>query len=475
MYNKKWTNYKTSNKGNNAFYNYFDDIDTAGDKTRDAYNKGIQDGTKKAEQLGIPEEKKEKYIENYTKAELSADNDMELYNNAAINMAKIEVEAKNPDPVSKKETEKLATLDSQDIPMSEYIEAKDQNDHKKGTYTTTKYASPVYDENVKNIQHTLNEKGVTDKFSEELEEDGLWGAQTYAAVKKALESDDVDEETKSAIESVWSEDQYPMNLNKAIKDSVPIDFVDKDSYAQKTFLRKAAEKADDIPFKQKNPKYRLETNIRDNNNNKNVLTLVNTQYGEGKNVSKRVLKVEYKNNTDQYHYSIDKNNIDMKDRKNLAKSLNLTDVETEELLSSKKGLMHVYKPKEEGDKIVDFLKNGKKASKILGVVGDSFTVIDEVVDVAEAFNAVYKLGKDYSDDEKVEKETFNETADYAATKVASSVGSAVGAKIGAAIGTAAFGIVGTVVGGFIGSVVGNAIGAVVGGKAADALTEVFYN
>ncbi len=471
MYNKKWTNYRTANKGNNVFYNYLDDIDTAGDKTRDAYNKGIEEGTKKAEQLGIPEDKKDKYVENYAKAELSADNDMNLYNNAAINMAKIETEAKNPDPVTQKETEKLATLESEDIPMSEYIEAKDQNDHKKGTYTTTKYASPVYKQNVKNIQHTLNEKGVTDKFSEHLEEDGLWGAQTYSALRKAFESDDVDEETKSAIESVWSEDQYPMNLNKAIKDSVPIDFVDKDSYAQKTFLQKTAEKARGQTHK----KYRLETNIRDNNNNKNILTLVNTQHGEGKNVSKNILKVEYKKNTNQYHYSIDKKGFTANERKTLAKSLNLTDVEAEKLFSTDEGLVHIYKSKEEGDKIVDFLKNGKKTSKILGVVGDSFSVIDKAVDIGKAVYHGGKMFLDFIDDRKVEKETFDETTDHFFTEGASYVGSAVGAKIGAAIGTAAFGIVGTVVGGFIGSVVGNAIGAVVGGKAADMLTEAFYD
>lgn len=66
-------------------------------------------------------------------------------------------------------------------PLSEYFDMRDAYDYEKGNYKTTKYLDGEYSEDIKKLQHALNEIGIKDKFGNKLKEDGLNGPKTQRA------------------------------------------------------------------------------------------------------------------------------------------------------------------------------------------------------------------------------------------------------------------------------------------------------
>lgn len=66
-------------------------------------------------------------------------------------------------------------------PLSAYFDLRDAYDYKNGNYKTTKYLDGEYSEDIKKLQHALNEIGIKDKFGNRLKEDGLYGPKTQRA------------------------------------------------------------------------------------------------------------------------------------------------------------------------------------------------------------------------------------------------------------------------------------------------------
>lgn len=66
-------------------------------------------------------------------------------------------------------------------PLQTYVDAKDEFDYKNNSYTTTENLNTTPDEEVRNLQRELNEKGYTDKFGNPLKEDGIYGGKTAFA------------------------------------------------------------------------------------------------------------------------------------------------------------------------------------------------------------------------------------------------------------------------------------------------------
>lgn len=120
----------------------------------------------------------------------------------------------------------------EEIPLSEYVNAKDDFDHKTGKYTTTEYATKEPDENVKKIQQTLNENGAKNKYGDSIEVDGFVGSETLKAVED-LEKDYKDDATIQNLldmathEYVWKEKNGALKLYDE-KTGHPVSFASAD-------------------------------------------------------------------------------------------------------------------------------------------------------------------------------------------------------------------------------------------------------
>ena len=66
-------------------------------------------------------------------------------------------------------------------PLQKYIEAKDEFDYKHNNYTTTKNVDTTPNEDVRNLQIMLNDKGYGDKFGNALKVDGVYAGKTAYA------------------------------------------------------------------------------------------------------------------------------------------------------------------------------------------------------------------------------------------------------------------------------------------------------
>ncbi len=96
-------------------------------------------------------------------------NDQGLYNSAVMEMIGL-LSTENKEPYLK-----------QAQPLQTYIDAKDNFDFKHNNYTTTKNIDTTPNEDVRKLQRSLNEAGYTDKMSQPLKEDGVFGGKTAYA------------------------------------------------------------------------------------------------------------------------------------------------------------------------------------------------------------------------------------------------------------------------------------------------------
>ena len=465
-------------KNDKSSINYEKELADAGDKTKSTVEKAIVNGIKEADSKKISESEKPLYIDNYVKAQVSADNNVELYNNAVINMSKAEAKSGVENTSVKAATEKLASMESRDIPMSEYVKSKDESDYKKGVFTTTKYADSNYSDELKDYQHKLNEAGITDKFGDTIDEDGLWGAQTASATKKLVE------------EAQNSKDQKNMakNIFEGFSDTISTfgDF-GKGAYMSNYFSPTEIEgnsffskNANRIDGRKKEFKVKLESNSKGINNNQ--FTVIDNKR-EGKNA--RIFSVDLHEmdvgtkkspsrvNTPHYHIIREAYTADELDKVSKALGYENSDEFIKNKFTQKKysdnNNLHIHAP----ESAIEKVKLLKTANNILDATGKVMFWVGNAYDAARIGVTIYDDIVD--DNTQIDKKTVSTVSDVGGSWAGSALGASLGAKAGAAIGSLIFPGPGTAIGGALGSAIGGAIGAYCGGKGASWISEKIYD
>ncbi len=104
------------------------------------------------------------------------------------------------------------------LPLTTYINAKDDYDYKAGTYSTDKYLKAEPDEKVINIQSLLNDLGYTDKYGNPLKVDGKLGARTLQAYSNLKNNTNSIESTKTTKSANNKNNEF--NLDNFISDTI---------------------------------------------------------------------------------------------------------------------------------------------------------------------------------------------------------------------------------------------------------------
>jgi hypothetical protein len=457
---------------------YEGELYDAGDKTKSVVLKATVEGKEEAKRKKFSPEDEAAYTDNYVKAKVSEDNSHELYNNAVINMAKLEAKSGDLDPSSRKTTETLASMESKDIPMSEYIKAKDESDYKKGTFTTTRYASSVYSDELKEYQRKLNEAGITDKFGDAVDEDGLWGAQTASATKKLVEAAETsDERGNLAREILEVFSDTVSNFGHVGKGIYMTNYFSPTSIEENKFFNKnknwsnGSQKEYTIDFgkkssNRKNTKFAIFDNKRKDGN-----TRIFAIESHGMDIGTK--GNSHRANTPHYH--IIKDAYTPNELNKVSKVLGYENADDflknkfiEEKYSSDTNL-HIHAP----ESAVKKAKAIKGVNTVLDTAGKAMFWIGIAHDTARISKTIYD---DITDDNsKIDKKTVSTVSDVAGSWAGAALGASVGAKAGAAIGSLIFPAVGTAIGGAIGSAVGGAVGAICGGKGASWTSEKIYD
>ena len=455
---------------------YEKDLEDAGDNTKKVVTKAISDGEKEAKAKNISEKEKANYVDNYVKAEVAADNDVNLYNNAVINMAKSEAKSgvTNTSSSAKKTTESLASMESQDIPMSEYVKSKDESDYKKGTFTTTEFANSNYSDDLKEYQHKLNEAGVTDKFGDAVDEDGLWGAQTVSATKRLVESAQNSDEYENKAKEIFEEFSETISkFGDFGKGGYMSNYFSPTEIYQNKFFGK-----DKNFFGGTEKEYRIKFGEK-SSSNKNPQFAVIDNKREGKNT--RVFAAESHNmnigpdSVNTPHYHIIKDAYTNKELDKVSKRLGYEN--TGEFLKNKfvekqysdDDNLHIHAP----ESAVNKAKLLKTANNVLDTTGKVMFWAGNVYDAARIGVTIYDDIVD--DNTQINKKTVYTLSDVGGSWAGAALGASAGAKAGAAIGSLIFPAAGTAIGGAIGSAIGGAIGAYCGGKGASWVSEKIYD
>lgn len=71
------------------------------------------------------------------------------------------------------------------LSLTDFINAKEQEDYRRGRYTTTGNAAKTPRADIMQLQRELNAKGFTDKFGQTLKTDGILGSKTKFAMDQA--------------------------------------------------------------------------------------------------------------------------------------------------------------------------------------------------------------------------------------------------------------------------------------------------
>ena len=183
-----------------------DAIKYAGDGAINSIKKASKDYINKYLKDAPEETDKDELFGSIAKWQLARDANDEKRGRVAMNNIIGHMSTENKDHYLKEQ-----------IPLTEYVNAKDDFDHKTGKYTTTEYASKEPDENVKKIQQTLNENGVKNKYGNDIKVDGFVGSETLKAVDELKKEN----ESKGNAKVLKAEDWYNPNPEYVYREKYP--------------------------------------------------------------------------------------------------------------------------------------------------------------------------------------------------------------------------------------------------------------
>ena len=387
-------------------------------------------------------------------------------------MAKAEVKSGTSNPSSKKETEKLAAMESHDIPMSEYVKSKDENDYKKGTFSTSKYADSNYSDDVKKYQAKLNEEGITDKIGDTIDEDGLWGAQTASATKKLVEKSENPTKENNLAKEIFKEFSDTIsNFGDLGKGGYMSNYFSPTEIDENTFFAKVDKKHPkqySIKFGKKDTKSQYNIfNLMDRNfNSKNGnrifgIDTIDPTKNTGKDGA-RIKEPHYNVIVDAYT----KNELDK-----VAKRLGYENSNTMRNANIENIPQNIHLPL--SNSTLQKTAALKKANKVLDATGKAMFWLEVATDTAKIGTTIYDDIVDNNN--QIDKKTVSTISGVSGSWAGAALGASAGAKAGAVIGTAIFPGPGTAIGGALGSAIGGAVGAMCGEKGASWISEQIYD
>ena len=419
--NKRNYENKTPNSKTNLIYNVADSIDlsnsiyTSGDRSFEDFSKGVFRADKMIKTLPKISQHNKYYLnKSYVTQSLARGvGDFELEKLASGEIVNI-----LEDSAFNREYRFENRIDKIDI--NDIIEKKDRIDYDNNLFSTDTYLGDGFDD-VKAEQRFLNQNGVTDKFGEMLNEDGVVGPNTIFGIGNTIKGfSRVNSEFGEGIQDILDQNGESIFGN---------DFrIRENDY----------KKADLIP----------DNNLKNRRIKSNNLFYKNN----------RVFGIDSPHGGEYTYHHIntigeaESNNLNLnKLQKKIAKS-------TDHAIKISPKTADAFKS---FDDIARGFKNVGKAAGVVGIVADAIGV----------GNTIYK---DFKDDGNLGVDSAKSAGGAASAWAGGAVGAKGGFAAGAALGTLIFPGIGTAIGGFVGGLAGSIFGAWGGRKVSDAVVESIY-